>query len=75
VARGDIEPSTVDGCLEGLIAALGPMPAGDRQAIWWSRRSNLQNFLHALAYLGDGEQSPKFAAMSASVRAAVHELP
>lgn len=75
VARGDLEQPAVDAWLAGLGASLGPRPDADRQAAWWARRANLENFLHALAHLADGDQSPALSALSASTRAALQKLP
>lgn len=75
VARGDLEPSAVDAWLGALATSLGPRPEGDRQALWWARRANLENFLHALAYLADGDPSPALTALATSVRAAMRNLP
>lgn len=75
IARGDLEQSAVDAWLAGLAASLGPRPEGDRQATWWARRANLENFLHALAYLVDGDQSPALTATAASVRTTMQKLP
>ena len=75
VARGDLEQSAVDAWLVGLGASLGPRPGGDPQSVWWARRANLENFLHALAYLADGDQSPALNALSVNTRAALQKLP
>ena len=75
VARGDLEATAVETWLADLGASLGPRPEDDRQAAWWTRRSNLENFLHALAYLADGDQSPAVAALAASVRGTIRKLP
>lgn len=75
VARGDLQPSAMDAWLADVSASLGPRPEGDQQALWWARRANLEDFLHALAYLGDGDASPGSTTLSASVRAAMRKLP
>jgi hypothetical protein len=75
VARGDLDQAATDAWLAGLIAELGALPKGDRQATWWARRANLENFLHALALMVQGEQSPALTALSVSVGAALQKLP
>jgi hypothetical protein len=75
VARGDLEPSAIEAWLAGMVASLGARPAGNLQASWWIRRANLEDFLHALAYQLDGEQSPVLVAFAASVRATMRTLP
>lgn len=75
VARGDLEPPAVDAWLAKLPESLGPRPAADPQATWWARRANLENFLHALVYLAEGDQSPALAALAASARATMQGLP
>lgn len=75
VARGDLEQPAVDAWLAGLGASLGPRPDADPQAMWWARRANLENFLHALAHLSAGDQSPALSALSTSTRAALQKLP
>jgi len=75
VARGDLEQTAVDAWLAGLGASLGPRPEAAPQAIWWARRANLENFLHALAYLAAGDQSPALGALSTSTRMALQKLP
>ena len=75
VARGDLDQVAVDAWLAGLVAALGPLPEGDRQAVWWTRRANLENFLHTLGHMAAGEQSPTLAALAAGVRATLQKLP
>lgn len=75
VARGDLEQSAVDAWLGALATSLGPRPEGERQATWWTRRANLEHFLHALAYLADGDQSPALTALAASVRTTMQQLP
>lgn len=75
VARGDLDQAAVDAWLAGLVTALGPLPDGDRQALWWTRRANLENFLHALGYMVAGEQSPALTALAASVDAMMQKLP
>lgn len=74
-ARGDLDQAAVDAWLAGLVTALGPLPDGDRQAIWWTRRANLENFLHALGDMTAGEQSPALIALATSVRATMRKLP
>ena len=75
VARGDLDQVAVDAWLAGLVAALGPLPEGGRQAVWWTRRANLENFLHTLGHMAAGEQSPTLAALAAGVRATLQKLP
>ncbi|QIL19851.1 DUF2785 domain-containing protein [Thermomonas sp. HDW16] len=75
IARGDLEQPTVDAWLAGLAQSLGPRPETAPQAVWWVRRANLENFLHALAYLADGDQSPALTALAAGARATMQELP
>ena len=75
VARGDLDQAAVDAWLAGLVAALGPLPEGGRQAAWWTRRANLENFLHTLGHMAAGEQSPTLAALAAGVRATLQKLP
>ena len=75
VARGDLDQVAVDAWLAGLVAALGPLPEGGRQAAWWTRRANLENFLHTLGHMAAGEQSPTLAALAAGVRATLQKLP
>ena len=75
VARGDLDQVAVDAWLAGLVAALGPLPEGGRQAAWWMRRANLENFLHTLGHMAAGEQSPTLAALAAGVRATLQKLP
>lgn len=75
VARGDLQRSAMDAWLANVSASLGPRPESDQQALWWARRANLENFLHALAYLSDGDQSPASTALAASVRATMRKLP
>lgn len=75
VARGDLEQPAVDAWLARLSSSLGPRPEADPQAIWWARRANLENFLHALAHLADGDQSPALSALSTGTRAALQALP
>ena len=74
-ARGDLDQAAVDAWLAGLVAALGPRSDGDRQAAWWSRRANLENFLHALGHMVAGDQSPALMALAASVNATMQKLP
>ena len=74
-ARGDLDQVAVDAWLAGLVAALGPLPEGGRQAAWWTRRANLENFLHTLGHMAAGEQSPTLAALAAGVRATLQKLP
>lgn len=73
-ARGDLDPTAVDAWLSGLVATLGPLPDSTRQAAWWSRRENLENFLHALGYMVADGESATLAALAASVRAAMRKL-
>ena len=75
VARGDLGQPAVDAWLARLSSSLGPRPETDPQATWWARRANVENFLHALAYLADGDQSPALIALSTSTRAALQKLP
>jgi len=75
VARGDIEPAATDAWLGNLITSLGSRPENNHQAIWWERRANLENFLHALAYLANGGTSPAATALAASVLATLQKLP
>ena len=75
VARGDHDQVAVDAWLAGLVAALGPLPEGGPQAAWWTRRANLENFLHTLGHMAAGEQSPTLAALAAGVRATLQKLP
>lgn len=75
VARGDLDQAAVDAWLAGLVAALGPLPEGGPQAAWWTRRANLENFLHTLGHMAAGEQSPTLAALAAGVRATLQKLP
>lgn len=75
VARGDLDQVAVDAWLAGLVAALGPLPEGGPQAAWWTRRANLENFLHTLGHMAAGEQSPTLAALAAGVRATLQKLP
>ena len=74
-ARGDLDQAAVDAWLAGLVADLGPLPEGDQQAVWWTRRANLENFLHTLGHMAAGEQSPTLAALAAGVRATLQKLP
>ena len=74
-ARGDLDQAAVDAWMAGLVADLGPLPEGDRQAAWWTRRANLENFLHTLGHMAAGEQSPTLAALAAGVRATLQKLP
>lgn len=74
-ARGDLDQASMETWLAGLPAALAARPEGERQAAWWTRRANLENFLHALGDMSAGEQAPEFAAFSASVRATLRNLP
>ena len=74
-ARGDLDQAAVDAWLAGLVADLGPLPEGGRQAAWWTRRANLENFLHTLGHMAAGEQSPTLAALAAGVRATLQKLP
>lgn len=74
-ARGDLEQAALDAWLSGLASTLGPLPGGDRQAAWWTRRANLENFLQALGYMVDGDPSPPLIALAASVRKTMRELP
>ena len=74
-ARGDLDQAAVDAWLSGLVAALGPPPEGTRQAAWWSRRANLENFLHALGHMVADDESATLVALAASVRAAMRKLP
>lgn len=75
VARGDLGQPAVDAWLAGLAASLGPRPEADPQAAWWARRANLENFLHALAYLAAGDPSPALSALATSARVTLQELP
>ena len=75
VARGDLDQVAVDAWLAGLVAALGPLPEGGRQAAWWTRRANLENFLHTLGHMAAGDTSPTLAALAAGVRATLQKLP
>ena len=75
VARGDLDQVAVDAWLAGLVAALGPLPEGGRQAVWWTRRANLENFLHTLGHMAAGDTSPTLAALAAGVRATLQKLP
>ena len=73
-APGDPGTDAID--LERLTPeALGPLPEGGRQAAWWTRRANLENFLHTLGHMAAGEQSPTLAALAAGVRATLQKLP
>ena len=74
-ARGDLDPAALHAWLSGLVAALGPSPASDRQAAWWTRRANLENFLQTLGYMVDGDPSPALTALAASVRMTLRRLP
>ena len=74
-ARGDVDQSALDAWLKGLPAALGPRPEGNAQARWWTRRANLENFLHALGHTVAGDDAPALVALAASVRATLQELP
>ena len=75
VARGDLDQVAVDAWLAGLVAALGPLPEGGRQAVWWTRRANLENFLHTLGHMAAGDTSPTLAALASGVRATLQKLP
>lgn len=75
VARGDLDQAAVDAWLASLVVDLGPLPESDRQAVWWTRRANLENFLHALGHMAAGEHSPTLVALSASVDATMRKLP
>ncbi len=75
VARGDLDQVAVDAWLAGLVAALGPLPEGGRQAAWWTRRANLENFLHTLGHMAAGDTSPTLAALASGVRATLQKLP
>ncbi|HWS77111.1 MAG TPA: DUF2785 domain-containing protein, partial [Thermomonas sp.] len=75
VARGDLAPAAIDAWLAGMVAALGARPEESMQASWWTRRANLEAFLHALAFQVDGEPSPALAAFAARVRATMRTLP
>lgn len=74
-ARGGVGQADIDTWLAGLVASLGPRPEGDQQAIWWARRANLENFLNALAALSSDDPSPPVAALDASVRKTMQQLP
>jgi hypothetical protein len=65
----------VDAWLAALGASLGPRPDAGPQATWWTRRANLENFLHALVYLADGDPSPASTALVASARRTLQALP
>ena len=75
VARGDLDQVAVDAWLAGLVAALGPLPEGGPQAAWWTRRANLENFLHTLGHMAAGDTSPTLAALASGVRATLQKLP
>ena len=75
VARGDLDQAAVDAWLAGLVAALGPLPEGGPQAAWWTRRANLENFLHTLGHMAAGDTSPTRAAWASGVRATLQKLP
>lgn len=75
VARGDIEQSVMDAWLVGLATSLGPRPGDHMQSTWWARRANLENFLHALAYVADGNQSPALTALATGVSTTLQKLP
>ena len=74
-ARGDLDQVAVDAWLAGLVAALGPLPEGGPQAAWWTRRANLENFLHTLGHMAAGDTSPTLAALASGVRATLQKLP
>ena len=74
-ARGDIEQSVMQAWLAELASSLGSRPEDNQQARWWTRRGNLEHFLHALAYLVDGDQSPALTATAAAVRTTMQKLP
>ena len=75
VARGDLDRAAVADWLAGLPADLGPRPADGREASWWMRRANLEDFLNALGALLEGETAPALVALAASVRETTRKLP
>lgn len=75
VARGDLDQASIDAWLTGLVESLGTRPDGAGQAAWWTRRANLENFLHAVAYLVDDDPSPPLVALASNVRATMQRLP
>lgn len=75
LARGDTDPTAAASWLAELITALGPRPQSDPQALWWMRRSNLENFLAALGFMTSGSDSEPLATVSAAARDAMRKLP
>lgn len=75
VARGDLEQPAMDEWLLGLAASLGTTPEGNEQAVWWSRRANLENFLNALISMSGEAPSPRFAALADAARRTAAKLP
>ena len=61
--------------LDGLANALGPRPETDPQAAWWTRRTNLENFLNALASATAGSAQPILSAFTADIRKLQAGLP
>lgn len=75
LARGDVDPTTAASWMAELISALGPRPDSDPQALWWMRRSNLENFLAALGFMTSGSDSEPLATVAAAARDAMRKLP
>ncbi len=73
--RGDRDSSATASWLAALIADLGPRPENDPQAVWWTRRANLENFLAALGFMAGGDDSAPLAALASNVREAMRKLP
>lgn len=75
IARGDLDRAAVSAWLDGLATALGPRPETDPQAAWWTRRTNLENFLNALASATAGSAQPILSALTADIRKLQAGLP
>lgn len=75
IARGDLDPPGITAWLGGLAIVLGTRPQTDPQAAWWTRRTNLEHFLHALATTAGGSKNPALSSLATDIRKTLASLP